>query len=221
MTQRPDNTNGLDPFGIMRTMRDANLEAWSRMMQEFVNSEAYARTTGAMLDTYLTTSAPFRRFIEQTMTQVLTQFNMPTRADVISIAERLTNIEMRLDDLDAQLTAMTRTSTASQSGREEQASPEQDVQPTVTAATSELALPRFTEEGAPPSPTELILPIRSELQTIEERAEPLATPPATEEAAPPSAMDPIVETLSEPQTDEQTPAARSSGRRGSRSKEQA
>ncbi len=28
---------------------------------------------------------------------------MPSRADVVSIAERMTNIEMRLDDLDAKL----------------------------------------------------------------------------------------------------------------------
>jgi hypothetical protein len=34
---------------------------------------------------------------------VLTRLNMPTRADITSLAERLTNIEMRLDDLEARL----------------------------------------------------------------------------------------------------------------------
>ena len=28
------------------------------------------------------------------------EFNMPTRGDIISLAERMTNIEMRLDDID-------------------------------------------------------------------------------------------------------------------------
>jgi hypothetical protein len=41
--------------------------------------------------------------IEKTTTQVLTSLNMPVRTDVISLAERLTNVEMRLDDLDAKL----------------------------------------------------------------------------------------------------------------------
>ena len=41
--------------------------------------------------------------LEGTMTQVLTQLNMPTRTDVTSVAERLTHIEMRLDDLEAKL----------------------------------------------------------------------------------------------------------------------
>jgi hypothetical protein len=39
------------------------------------------------------------------MTQVLTNANMPTRADVTGLAERLTNIEVRLDDLEAKLDA--------------------------------------------------------------------------------------------------------------------
>jgi hypothetical protein len=37
------------------------------------------------------------------MTQVLTGLNIPMRSDVTSLAERLTNIETRLDDQDAKL----------------------------------------------------------------------------------------------------------------------
>jgi hypothetical protein len=51
-------------------------------------------------------SAPFREVIEKTMVKALEQLAMPTRADVLSIAERMTNIEMRLDDLDAKLDQM-------------------------------------------------------------------------------------------------------------------
>jgi polyhydroxyalkanoate synthesis regulator phasin len=72
-------------------------------MIQMVNSETYAQATGKMLDAWLTGSAPFRKMIESTMTQALTQLNMPTRTDIISLAERLTHIEMRLDDLEAKL----------------------------------------------------------------------------------------------------------------------
>ena len=58
---------------------------------------------GPMLDAYLTVSAPFREAVEKAMLKTLEQLAMPTRADVVSIAERMTNIEMRLDDLDAKL----------------------------------------------------------------------------------------------------------------------
>lgn len=108
MSQNIDNTNPFDPTGMWRGLRDANLDAWSKMMIQIVNSEAYAQATGTMLDAWLTSSAPFRKAMETTMTQVLTQLNMPTRTDVTSLAERLTNIEMRLDDLDAKLSEMQR-----------------------------------------------------------------------------------------------------------------
>src|SRR5947209_14767758 len=103
MSKQPDITNPLDPLGTWRAARDASLESWSKMMIDLVNSEAYSQATAQWLDAYLTLSQPFQRAMEKTMTQVLTGLNMPARADVIGLAERLTNVEMRLDDLDAKL----------------------------------------------------------------------------------------------------------------------
>ena len=114
MSDHSETTNPLDPFDTMNTMRDASLktwksmrdtslESWSKMMIDMVNSEDYSQTTGQWLDTYLTLSQPFRRIIDTMMTQVLTGLNMPMRTDVTSLAERLTNIETRLDDQDAKL----------------------------------------------------------------------------------------------------------------------
>jgi polyhydroxyalkanoic acid synthase PhaR subunit len=114
MSTESEKPQSLDPFEIWREARDASLESWrslrdstlaswSKMMIEFVNSEAYSRATAQWLDTYLTVSQPFRQAVEKAMTQELTGLNMPTRSDVISLATRVTNIEMRLDDLDAKL----------------------------------------------------------------------------------------------------------------------
>lgn len=103
MSQKNDNTNPFDPTGMFKTMRDASMDAWSKMMIQLVSTEAYAQATGAMLDTWLATSIPFRKAAESTMTQVLTNLNMPTRTDITSLAERLTNIELRLDDMEARL----------------------------------------------------------------------------------------------------------------------
>ncbi len=103
MSQKNDSFNPFDPTGMLKNMRDTSMDTWSKMMIQFVNSEAYSQATGAMLDAWLTTSAPFRKAIETTMTQTLTGLNMPTRTDITSLAERLTNIEMRLDDLEAKI----------------------------------------------------------------------------------------------------------------------
>lgn len=95
-----------DPTDPWRGVRDVYMDAWAKTMVETVNSEAYAQATGTMLDTYLTVSAPFREALEKAMVKTLEQLAMPSRADVLSIAERMTNIEMRLDDLDAKLDAV-------------------------------------------------------------------------------------------------------------------
>src|SRR5258708_22565906 len=114
MSNQPETTNPLDPFDSLNTMRNdslkswntmrnAGLDTWSKLMIDLVNSEAYSQATSQWLDSYLTLSQPFQRVLETTMTQVLARLNMPLRTDVISLAERLTNVEMRLDDLDAKL----------------------------------------------------------------------------------------------------------------------
>jgi hypothetical protein len=103
MSQQNDTFNPFDPAGMFKNVREAGMDAWSKAMIQFVNSEAYAQATAAMLDAWLTTSSPFRKAIESAMTQALINLNMPTRPDVIGLAERLTNIELRLDDLDAKL----------------------------------------------------------------------------------------------------------------------
>jgi len=50
----------LDPMAAFRDMRDTYLDAWSKTMVDAVNTEAYAKASGQMLDTYPLWSAPFR-----------------------------------------------------------------------------------------------------------------------------------------------------------------
>jgi hypothetical protein len=100
---RNDSANLFDPFGLWKQSQLAMLESWSKTMADAVNTDAYAESTGRMLDAYLTTAAPLRKVVDQTMTQLLSQLSLPSRAEVLSLAERMTNIELRLDDLDAQL----------------------------------------------------------------------------------------------------------------------
>jgi hypothetical protein len=114
MSKESETSNVPDPYETMtslwetnlknwKSMRDTSLDSWSKMMIDSVNSDEYSHSTGQWLDTYLTLSQPFRRMIDLMMTQVLTNLNMPMRTDVTSLAERLTNIETRLDDQDAKL----------------------------------------------------------------------------------------------------------------------
>jgi seryl-tRNA synthetase len=84
-------------------VRDANLDAWAKGMATMVNTEAFAKSLGIQLDTMLAASAPMQKMVAQYMETSLAQAGMPSRAEVISLAQRMTNIEMRLDDMDARL----------------------------------------------------------------------------------------------------------------------
>jgi hypothetical protein len=103
MSQTNDTFNPFDPTGLFKGLRDAGMDNWSKSMIQLVNSDAYAQATGAMLDAWLSSSSVFRKLIESIVTQALTSLNMPARTDITSLAERLTNIEKQLDDLDAKL----------------------------------------------------------------------------------------------------------------------
>jgi hypothetical protein len=135
MSQTNDVPNPFDPLGFWRTTQNASLEAWSKAMIELVNTDAYAEATGRMLDSYLAASVPMRKAIEQGMAQVLGQINVPSRAEVLSIAERMTNIEMRLDDLDARFDDLQRALTQITSSIASVASAAQAVPPRAAAAT--------------------------------------------------------------------------------------
>ena len=95
--------NPFDPTGVLKQMRDTGLDAYAKMMVELVNTEAYAEAQGAMLDAWLANSAPFRKAMESSVSQTMASLNLPSREDISRLAARLTNIEMRLDDLDAKL----------------------------------------------------------------------------------------------------------------------
>jgi len=109
-----ENSKPFDPFEPFRGIRDAYLDAMAKSMVEVVNSEGYARATGAMLDGYLTASAPFREALEKSMVHALQQLSLPSRQELAVLAERFTNMEMRLDDMDAKLDEIAKRSAAAQ-----------------------------------------------------------------------------------------------------------
>jgi polyhydroxyalkanoic acid synthase PhaR subunit len=92
-----------DPLGAWRSIRDANLDAWAKGMASFVNTESFAKSLGLQLDSMLAASAPVQQAMQEYMERYLAQVNMPSRGEVVSLATRMTNIELRLDDMQAQL----------------------------------------------------------------------------------------------------------------------
>ena len=94
--------DGADMFAAWRTMRDSAMQSWASTMSNMVNTPGYAEAMGTMLGAYAAMGEPFEKAMEQGMSRALHGMNMPTRADITQVLERLTHIEKRLDDLAAQ-----------------------------------------------------------------------------------------------------------------------
>lgn len=103
MSETDTKPDFFDPTGMLKSMRDASLENWSKVMSGLVHGEAFAEANGAMLDALLCSSAPFRKSLETVMSQTLANLSLPSRDEVTRLAERLTNVEMKLDDMDSKL----------------------------------------------------------------------------------------------------------------------
>lgn len=104
-----------DPLGQLREVRDSYLGIWAKALGEVVNSDAYSQVSGVLLETALTTSSPIRDAQKKVMISALEQLNMPSRADFVSLAERLSNLELLLDDMDAKLSKVLQLASSSAS----------------------------------------------------------------------------------------------------------
>lgn len=112
MTNTNGTRGGLDnPFispALLRSLRDSTLETWSKLAIDVVNTDLFAQWLGIYLSTTLAATAPLQQQLSQYTEALLPRLNLPSRAEVTSVARRLTAIEMRLDDIDAQVADLLR-----------------------------------------------------------------------------------------------------------------
>jgi hypothetical protein len=135
MTANGQDAKPVDPFEALRGVRDAYLDSMSKVMINAVNSEEYAQATGALLNGYLTLTAPAREVLDKAMLQALEQFSLPSRQQVAVLAERLSNIETRCDDMDAKLDRILELSRAKQPAETANPSPAQRTPANGTGST--------------------------------------------------------------------------------------
>lgn len=100
-----------DPSETLRQARDAYLEAASKIMSSMVNTASYAEVSGDLLKSYLELAEPANICMDKFMPQILAFYRMPSRNEVESAANRITNIEMKLDDISTMLEEISRSLT--------------------------------------------------------------------------------------------------------------
>jgi hypothetical protein len=93
---------------LLQDARDSVMDAWAKLALNLTSSHEYQRLQGMIVKPALLGIALFRKASESVMSPLLAQMNMPSREEVLGIAQRLTHIEMTLDDLGAALEQLRR-----------------------------------------------------------------------------------------------------------------
>ena len=102
MAEKEEKQPG-DPFAQMVQFYDDWTKTWAGAASEMVSSKSFADSMAQQLESTLSTTQLMRRQMAEIMEQSLQQMSLPTRKQVVSLAERMTNMEMRLDDVEAKL----------------------------------------------------------------------------------------------------------------------
>jgi hypothetical protein len=108
---------GFDVVKLLKDARDGGMDAWATLMLRLTGSHEYQRLQGAISKPTLLALALYRKATESAMSGVLAQLNMPSREEVLALSQRLTHIEMVLDDLGADLDQLRRMAAAGRSRR--------------------------------------------------------------------------------------------------------
>ena len=95
---------------------DQSIDAWSRALGQVMNTDAYAQAMGRSLDQWLTSYAPAKKASDQSIEATLQAFNLPTRAQVTSLAKQIMDLEERLDRLEDGIATVLRRLGAGQIG---------------------------------------------------------------------------------------------------------
>jgi hypothetical protein len=107
-----ENSKGI--FERMRGARDSALEDLAKVTLAWTSSHAYQSVNAAISRPTLLAAAVFRKATESAMADMLARLNIPSREDVLSLSQRLTRIEMVLDDLGAGMDQIRRSSSKQQ-----------------------------------------------------------------------------------------------------------
>ena len=79
---------------------DQSIEAWSKALGQVMNTEGYAQAMGRSLEQWLVSYAPAKKAADQSIDAALQALNLPTRAQVTSLAKQIMDLEERLDRLE-------------------------------------------------------------------------------------------------------------------------
>lgn len=88
-----------DPFALWRELISQSERQWNTLLNEAMATDQFSQSMGRFMDLYVA----MQKSMGETMGRYLAALNMPTRADVLALNDRLLAIEQRLASLERSL----------------------------------------------------------------------------------------------------------------------
>jgi len=101
-------------FAKVRGVRDSAMEDLAKVTLAWTSSDTYQAINASISKPTLLAAAIFRKAADSAMADLLARLNLPSREDVLALSQRLTRIEMVLDDVGAGLDQLRRESSQKQ-----------------------------------------------------------------------------------------------------------
>ncbi len=95
------NNDDLDPMRMMRDWFVKSEQMYSDAMTEVMGDERFSKTTGR----YMQEALHMQRMFGEAMGQYLANLNLPSRADIVEVKERISSIEATMDAILVELRA--------------------------------------------------------------------------------------------------------------------
>jgi hypothetical protein len=114
MSQDKAGGKRFELWKALRGARDTLMEDWAKVALAVTSTHAWQQANAAIARPSLLVTALLKEKREAAMSDLLGQLNMPSREDVLTLSQRLTRIEMVLDDLGAGMDQLRRAAGRSQ-----------------------------------------------------------------------------------------------------------
>jgi polyhydroxyalkanoic acid synthase PhaR subunit len=85
-----------DPFAAWRDWLSTSERQWNSFLNQAMSTDEFGQAMGRMMDVYL----GMQKNMNEVMGRYFTALNVPTRTDVLSLANRLSEIEERLGSIE-------------------------------------------------------------------------------------------------------------------------
>ena len=102
MSEKSKSENS-DPFAPIIQISDLMMKSWADVLSQTATSPVFAQSMGEQMQGFMEGTKLIRQQMKTSMEQTLKQMNVPSREQIVGLAERLTHVEMRVDDIEAKV----------------------------------------------------------------------------------------------------------------------